>query len=620
MRMPAYPLITMDPYFSVWSFADNLNDKHTVQWTGNETQLIGTAIVDGKEYVFMGEKEGARKARQRSVECSALTTKYVFMCAGTEITVKFTSPLLIDDIKLASRPVSYIFVETESETPIQIKIAVSEQICLATARQHPVDIEITDNKYSTIKMGSRVQNVLGSSGDYVHIDYGYFYLTSKSGNVGSMNHDEMEFVYAVDKISANKSSLFAVAYDDIYSIEYFGKPLKSVWNNDGTDIITVIDSAIEDYDALMKRCDDFDIRLYTEAEKAGGSMYADMLQGAYRQVMAGHKMAVDTNGEILWISKECSSNGCAATVDISYPSAPIFMIYNLELLKGMLRPVFRYSESDDWKYDFAPHDEGTYPIVNGQTYYECKYEYQMPVEECGNMLVLASAVALLEKNVNFVLPHKDILDTWAEYLYKCGFDPENQLCTDDFAGHLAHNCNLSLKAICALKAYSKVCEMMGDTVAAEKYSSAAHGMADSWCKAAKNSDGTTHLAFDRPDSFSLKYNLIWDKVFSLGLFDGSVAKTECQTYKAKALKYGTPLDNREVYTKSDWLMWCAAFNDDKAEFEQAIKPMWDFYNETPDRAPMTDWYNTDDGTKRVFQNRTVLGGLWIKLLIEKKLF
>ena len=349
-------------------------------------------------------------------------------------------------------------------------------------------------------------------------------------------------------------------------------------------------------------------------------MYAELLEGAYRQVMAAHKLAVDKDGEILWISKECFSNGCAATVDVTYPPAPIFMLYNTELLKGMLCPIFKYAESDKWEFDFAPHDVGTYPLVNGQTYYENKIEYQMPIEECGNMLILASAVALLDKNTDFVAKHSECLYKWAEYLCKCGFDPQNQLCTDDFSGHLAHNCNLSLKAICALKAFSRVCNMLNDKENAKKYADKADNMAESWAVEAKNADGTTKLAFDQDGTYSMKYNLIWDKVFGLNLFDNAIAQKECKTYLEKSEKYGVPLDNRAKYTKSDWLVWCAALKDTKEGFEKAVKPLWDFYNESPSRVPMTDWYNADEGTQKGFQNRTVQGGLWIKLLMSENKF
>ena len=44
-----------------------------------------------------------------------------------------------------------------------------------------------------------------------------------------------------------------------------------------------------------------------------------------------------------FVSKECHSNGCAATVDVSYPSIPLFLLYNPELVRGMMRPVFKFA-------------------------------------------------------------------------------------------------------------------------------------------------------------------------------------------------------------------------------------------------------------------------------------
>ena len=55
-----------------------------------------------------------------------------------------------------------------------------------------------------------------------------------------------------------------------------------------------------------------------------------------RQTLAAHKLVLDENGEVLYVSKECFSNGCAVTVDVSYPSIPLFLIYNPELVKGMI--------------------------------------------------------------------------------------------------------------------------------------------------------------------------------------------------------------------------------------------------------------------------------------------
>ena len=83
-------------------------------------------------------------------------------------------------------------------------------------------------------------------------------------------------------------------------------------------------------------------------------------------------------------------------------------------------------------------------------------------------------------------------------------------------------------------------------------------------------------------------------------------------------RYGLPLDNRSDYTKSDWFIWVATMAKDRKEFESFITPLWNAYNETVSRVPMTDWYFTSTALLRGFQNRTVVGGHFMKLLEYKK--
>ena len=63
------------------------------------------------------------------------------------------------------------------------------------------------------------------------------------------------------------------------------------------------------------------------------------------------------------------------------------------------------------------------------------------------MITLAAMICKLENSTAYVDKYWDIIKLWADYLVENGQDPENQLCTDDFAGHFAHNANLSIKAI-----------------------------------------------------------------------------------------------------------------------------------------------------------------------------
>ena len=285
----------------------------------------------------------------------------------------------------------------------------------------------------------------------------------------------------------------------------------------------------------------------------------------------------------------------------------------------MLRPIFRFAKSDEWKFDFAPHDVGQYPLVTGQVYgknheAEGRYaDYQMPVEECGNMLIMMANICFIDNNTDFFDKYRDILDLWVKYLIEYGMDPAHQLCTDDFAGHLAHNCNLSLKAIMGIEGYGLVLKMKNDE-SAGYYLDKAEEMAENWVKKAANKDGSFRLTFDREGTFSMKYNMIWDKLWNTGLFAPSVYYSEFSSNLKRFNAYGMPLDNRKTYTKSDWLLWTACLAPEKSEFEKFIKPMWNCYNASPSRVPMTDWYDTVTSSMVGFRHRSVQGGLFIALL------
>ena len=629
LRPPAIPLITIDPYFSIWAKGDQLYSEKTVHWTGKDNTINGLVTVDGEASRFMGTF-GNSAIEQTKFDMDALVTSYEFANEKIKLSLDFYTPFFIEDLYRLSRPVSYLKIRYESldgqNHDVKIKISASEQLCLNKAGEHEVEtekVDISDGIYA-LKIGSKEQNYLNRHGDDLRIDWGYFYLCAPKGSELTIeNKDEMTFVCAEFKLQENESACVLFAYDDIVSIEYFRKPLKAYWHTKGISIEEAIKEALDESDEMLTKCHEFSAKISADAERVGGEKYAELLALAYRQVIAAHKIVTDENGDVLFISKECFSNGCAATVDVTYPSAPLFLLYNTELLKGMLRPIFKYTVSDEWVFDFAPHDVGTYPLVNGQRYgWKSKTleEYrtkQMPVEECGNMLILMANIAMLDGNMDFATPYMPILDQWVKYLVKYGADPENQLCTDDFAGHLAHNCNLSLKAIMGIQGYSILLKMQGDNNGAEQYAKTAKEMAASWAERAYNGDGSFRLAFDKPDTFSMKYNIVWDKIWGTKLFPDYLLCSEFASNKKHINYFGMPLDSRKSYTKSDWLVWTACLAPTKDEFEEFIAPLWNTYNVTYSRVPMTDWYDTNTATMVGFRHRTVQGGLFIKLLEEK---
>lgn len=644
MRAPAVPLITVDPYFSVWSPDTTLNVARTMHWTGKDNSLFGTVTVDGKEYAFLGYHRDYHKLPQVSLDIDALSTTAVFENEAISLKVVFTTPVLPDDYDLLTRPVSYMQATYTAKDgaahDVRIKVMANEELCLDKPRQSPVETKVVSaDGLCGISIGNTVQDPLNRYGDDLRIDWGYFYLVSNGKNATAealpAYYHKKTYISVASPMEADTPVLYLFAYDDLgKSIEYFGKHLCSYWNKDGKTIWQAIVEAAADYDAVLPRCNAFGEKLYADAFAAGGEKYAEILSLAYRQVIAGHKLVLDENKEILWISKECFSNGCAATVDVSYPSIPMFLLYNPELVKGMMRPVYRYANSKEWKvqmkYDFAPHDVGCYPVLNGQVYGKKRiveekryanegvldYNKQMPVEECGNMLIMEANVAIATGSADFAASHLKVLEQWCAYLIKYGADPENQLCTDDFAGHLAHNCNLSLKAVMGLRGMAIIMKMLGKTRKAAFYRSEAKKMAAIWMATAVNEDGTTRLAFNRPDSFSMKYNMVWDKIWGTRLFSQKFMDAELADNKKHFDPYGMPLDNRAQYTKSDWMVWTASMASKKTTFMSYIAPLWKAYNESPSRVPMTDWYDTLSGRIVSFQHRTVQGGLFMRVLLE----
>ncbi|WP_428655023.1 glutaminase domain-containing protein [Runella sp.] len=801
LRPPAYPLITHDPYFSIWSTTDQLTEGPTRHWTGRPHSLEGIVRVDGKAYQFLGapptvyqallptgetkpyealytavkpaegweqpdfvpqgwkkgsgpfgdspaarspfrngqiDKDGifirrefnydgkidpakllltlvndddlvvylngtrifakpccageyiysplssdAQKALRKgrnvlAIHCispvgesfvdvgivsvvptaqavtatqtkanvTATQTQYVFTAGPVELDVNFLSPLLLDELEVAARPVSYVTFSTRSldnkSHSVQVYFGESAQIATNVPSQEVVATTKTEGNLVYASFGTKEQPVLGKKGDNIRIDWGYAYLAvpEAGSRIVTGNPDNLKNEFKtkgqLPALAASTSGVagdLAVAtvlnfgnvsgstttkhillgYDDLYSVQYFGQNLRGWWRRDpATTMVKTLQTAEGDYARLRQKSTAFDKQLHDEATRSGGKAYADLCQLAYRQAIAAHKIVAGPKGEVFFLSKENFSNGSIGTVDVTYPSAPMFLLYNNELAKGLLRFIFDYSESGRWKKDFPAHDIGTYPLANGQTYGE-----DMPVEEAGNMMILTAASVKMDGNPSFAREHWPMLTKWVEFLKRDGFDPANQLCTDDFAGHLARNANLSAKAIMGIACYAQMATQLGEQKLADEHFTLARTMARRWMEI--DADGDHYaLTFDKTaGSWSQKYNIVWDRLLGLNVFPKEVAQKEIAFYLKKQQTYGLPLDSRKTYTKSDWIIWSATMADSEKDFKAFIDPIWKFANETPSRVPLNDWHETTNAKQVGFQARSVVGGYFIKLLADR---
>ncbi|MBO4708316.1 MAG: family 78 glycoside hydrolase catalytic domain, partial [Kiritimatiellae bacterium] len=608
LRPPAVPLVTCDPFFSVWSPHNRLTDGETTHWASWKTQPLNVVLeADGKVHRLCGtEPADAPALEQVACEVRPLTTVVRHVGAdGLCATLEFLTAKDPDDLEAFSRPVTYLTASIEGAKTWKLRVSFGPNICREDESAAVATNVLTVAGRPAVRLGRIEQNPLGSSGDTVRCDWGYAWT------VDCGDH-------------------FILAYDDVKSIRWFDRDLPAYWRRDGKSFEKMLEDAVGAYAAVRERAQAKDAALLAAFRLRGGEKYARLCALAWRQSFAACKLVTGPDGELFYFSKENGSNGCIGTVDVFYPQLPLLLYTSTELTRATLRPILEYASSDKWNYDYAPHDLGQYPLATGQVYSMGTDPKtgkphadadRMPVEECGNMLIALAALAQKEGNAGFAEKWWPTVAKWAEYLKRFGFDPGDQLCTDDFAGHLAHNANLSLKSILALRSYAMLVEMRerargASSDESDRLKLDSLIMSMQWVKAAKGGrDGATRLAFDQPGTWSLKYNLVWDRVLGFGLFPDEVFRGETAAYVRFANKFGVPLDSRKTYTKGDWTMWCAAMADNREEFDSLVSGVYRFADETPSRVPLSDWYETVGEGKMVgFLARSVVGGFLMPML------
>jgi hypothetical protein len=658
-RPPAVPLVVNDPYFSIWSMSDHLTDTPTKHWSEAAQPLIGLVRIDAHVLRWMGAAargnaglRGLEAMQQLSLQITPLHTRYAFSAEGIRLEVTFFSPLIPSDLDVMSRPVTYLSwsaVSTDGKSHhVELMLDVDANIAVNDAAQPVTWGRTKAQRLTVLNLGSKDQATLHQSGDRIRIDWGYFHLGvpddvasstalstqtitafAKDGSLpveddlampraaaGRIQPIHLAVVFPLGDVGSTAVNRHVLlGYTEGYAIEYLGRKLRPYWQRDGMTESAMLGLAETDYPKLEQRGVKFDEDVMTRMEQIGGADYRYLTSLAFRQTIAAHKLVADIDGHPMLFSKENDSNGCIDTVDVTYPSSPFFLYFNPKLLEAQLDPLMRYAALPRWRFPFAPHDLGTYPLANGQVYGggELTEENQMPVEESGNLLIMIAALGRAEGNWDFARQYMPQLRKWAAYLEEKGLDPENQLSTDDFAGHLAHNTNLSIKAIEALGAFSEIAAGTGDDALAKRYMTLARSLPAKWDGMAREDDHYK-LAFDQAGTWSQKYNLVWDDILDLHLFPAPIAQTEWNFYPKQFKVYGLPLDNRKTITKLDWEFWTASLTRDPKQFSDLAHRIVVWSDQSASRVPLTDYYDTVTGLQMGFQARSVVGGIFIQAL------
>ncbi len=632
MKLPAYPLLTIDPLCSVWAEEEELNFTDTILWSGYSKKLEGFIRVDGIYRRFLGKGHHITEFMwQTDLDITPLASTFTLETDQVRLKVKFWSPFFLDDWHLLSMPIGFIDYEVDSidgrEHEIRLHLNLHENFC---GEGTSPKVYESFGDYGVLY--HKKQEPLAYGGDNVEADWGYYYLFGENVVVREDSH------YRLTSIHSGKGTHFTatdmIAFDDTFSIEYMGKQLKGLWTEKYKTIQEAAAFCRAHHDCLLKRVREWDQRILEDA-KPFGEDYQKVVSAAFRQVLAAHKLVRDTDGKILYFSKECLSNGCMNTVDLSYPAMPLFLLYAPELLPGMMNAIFEFASLEVWKFPYSPHDIGLYPLGGGQ-FYSCylqeteklrniykmtaedkvyKPEEQMPVENSGNMLILIYAYYKKTGDLDYIQKHYDFLKQWADYLVEKGDCSELQLCTDDFAGKFKGNINLAIKAAVAIGVFGKVAELCGQDGA--PYFQAAASKA-AYIEEAGRDGGHLAAAFDRKPSWSLKYNLIWDRIFRLKLFSQEIYKGEVALYLQEEGPYGVPLNSFRTFTKSDWTMWVSALDDTGKATQQFAATMVKVLASMKRNVPFPDLYDTEDGRwLGMLCHRSVQGGLWMPVLARQ---
>ncbi|KAJ7044468.1 DUF1793-domain-containing protein [Mycena alexandri] len=652
------PLAVRSPYLSTWlpqGGGNPLNGVWPQHWTGQTVGWAGFIKVDGTAYSFLGDPGiGApfTKATQKSMEFTSTQSIFIMSCGPIDLNVTFLSPVEPSDLSKQSFPFSYMALSATSTDgnshSVQVysdisaewvvgdnSLAVNWTTVEGDTLVHQVQLQtqtVFAEKDDRALYGSVFYSTTAGSGvtfqtgeDLVvraQFVNNSVLLNTKDSNFRAIANDWPVFAFAHDlgKIAATPSIPVVVSVGNVHdpAISYIvaGGKLQDrsslFWNQFST-ISDAITSFMGEYLDALARNSKFDAQVQSDAMTISAD-YAAIVALSIRQTLGATDITISKSNDGSWnatdilvFMKEISSDGNVNTVDVIFPAYPLLLYVNPLLAKYLLAGLFEYQATGQYPNKYSAHDLGaSYPKALGHN--DGKDE-QMPVEESGNMLIMALSYAQKSGDNSQLTTYAGLLDQWTQFLIQDSLIPESQISTDDFAGALANQTNLAIKGIIGIKAMALIAEILGDDKKSSNYSSTAASYVSQWQYLATSSDQShLTLSYGNSSSWGLSYNLYADKLLKLNLFPDTIYQMQTNWYRTVQQPFGVPLDTRHTYTKSDWQIWTAAIMSDTNARDFFITSVKNAAANGLSSQPLGDWYEARDGTPEAFRARPVVGG------------
>ncbi|CZT07439.1 probable glutaminase A [Rhynchosporium graminicola] len=668
-RPPAIPLAVKSPYMSTWlevgsdgGSGGNLAGSWPRFWAGPQpgpvaarngavTGWAGFIKVDGEAYTWMGAASvngwTPTLVTQDSFEYTSQRSTFILNTGGkVTMNVTFLSPLTPKDIKRQSIIGTYLSVTVSSRDganhDVQLYADTSAEWVNPTHNQEPVAWSYSvQNGVASHKSFQRTESEFNADYPDDAAHWGNWYWSTASTpsmSYQSGSDQTVRSIFLSNSVLPDTQDTEYRAISSRWPVFAFSNALGSVGNTPVSTLYTIVhaqknaiyfnganglasltslwtsywstDLGMVNYfhKDWPSNTGALDHKIAVDSLKTGGQDYLTITSLSARQAFGAVQLCGTPAKPYLFL-KEISSDGNTQTVDVLFPTMPIFLYSNPSLVKYMLDPLYENQEAGRFPQTYSLHDLGAnYPRAIGHPTGDGE---PMPLEECGNMIIATLAYVQRTGDTAYLSQHYKILKQWTGYLVQEALIPAYQLSTDDFQGQLANQTNLALKGIIAIEAMSVVARKIGNLADAKTYTDIAHDYIAKWQDLAvvKAAPPHTNLAYQDPQSHGLLYNLYGDALLGLNLVPTSIYSMQSTFYPSVAQTYGVPLDTRNVFTKSDWEMWVAAISTPSTK-SMFISKLANWINTTPTNRAFSDLYNTQTGdfANGPFIARPVVGG------------